>query len=175
MILPPPRISTKLIKLVSSYQIHQKVHGLPRQELLELSKNEAFEALKLGSVAGAEAKAAFKKLEPRGGNGRWRGSPRRGWSGVNNQSTPQEREFIKWLLWIIMGILWGPDQQLRIRPTNQGIAGLIFLIDIIVERGIGLTWMGIGGGGMGETIYMCVKLEGRNHETGSVLILGWYL
>lgn len=34
------------------------------KELLELSKNEAFEALKLGSVAGAEAKAAFKKLEP---------------------------------------------------------------------------------------------------------------
>lgn len=53
---------------------------------------------------------------------------------------------------ILMGILWGPDQQLRIRPTNQGSAGLIFLIDIIVERGIGLTWMGIGGGGMGETI-----------------------
>jgi len=64
------------------------------QELLELSKNEAFEALKLGSVAGAEAKAAFKKLEPRGRK-RPGGSPRRGKGLVPNKDSQQEREFIK--------------------------------------------------------------------------------
>ena len=122
----------------------------PRQELLELSKNEAFEALKLGSVAGAEAKAAFKKLEPRGGNGRV-AAPKGLTTTVLRKNGVQKKIFND-LYIFIMGILWGPDQQLRIRPINQGSAGLSFLIDIIVERGIGLTWMGIGGGGMGETI-----------------------
>lgn len=33
------------------------------QELLLVSKSEAFESLKLGTITGHEAKAAFKKLE----------------------------------------------------------------------------------------------------------------
>ena len=53
------------------------------QELLELSKNEAFEALKLGSVAGAA------------GNGRVEAPEGVGKGLVPNKDSQQEREFIK--------------------------------------------------------------------------------